>query len=67
MRQYVGKANCRLTALIPYLKRGVILNTIITVFLVDDHALVRKGLRHILETVKGIQVIGEACNGQEAL
>src|SRR5689334_15107049 len=32
----------------------------ITVLLVDDHALVREGLREILETQPDITVIGEA-------
>ncbi|TPG64658.1 response regulator [Pseudomonas arsenicoxydans] len=35
--------------------------------LVDDHGLVREGLRGLLEDVKGISVIGEAGNGHEAI
>lgn len=39
----------------------------ITVLLVEDHTVVRKGLRHILETQPEIQVIAEAGDGREAL
>ena len=39
----------------------------IRVLLVDDHALVRQGLRNMLESYYDVEVIGEACNGQEAV
>ncbi len=39
----------------------------IRVLIVDDHAIVRQGLRRILEESKGLQVGGEAPNGVEAL
>jgi DNA-binding NarL/FixJ family response regulator len=39
----------------------------ITVFLVDDHAIVRTGLRTYLDTEPGVQVVGEAGDGLEAL
>jgi DNA-binding NarL/FixJ family response regulator len=39
----------------------------ITVLLVDDHALVRKGFRRMLEDDPGISVVGEASNGEEAV
>lgn len=39
----------------------------ITVILVDDHAVVRAGLRAVLGVAKDIQVIGEGTNGKEAL
>ncbi len=39
----------------------------IRVFLVDDHAVLRQGLRLILQAVPEIQVVGEAASGQEAL
>jgi DNA-binding NarL/FixJ family response regulator len=39
----------------------------ITVFLVDDHAIVRTGLRTYLDTEPGLQVVGEAGDGLEAL
>jgi len=38
----------------------------ITVFLVDDHSVVREGYRRLLERSAGIQVIGEASNASEA-
>lgn len=37
------------------------------VLLVDDHAMVRQGLRSVLESYDDIQVIGEAQNGSEAV
>ena len=40
---------------------------VIRVILADDHHLVRKGLRSLLEKEEGIQVVGEAQDGQEAL
>lgn len=39
----------------------------IGVLLVDDHALVRTGIRHILEGAPGIAVVGEAESGEAAL
>lgn len=38
-----------------------------TVFIVDDHALVRHGLRAFLDTQKDVVVIGEAENGKQAV
>lgn len=40
---------------------------VIGVFLVDDHQLVRQGLRTILRGATGIEVVGEASSGEEAL
>jgi DNA-binding NarL/FixJ family response regulator len=37
------------------------------VFLVDDHAIVRDGLRLILESQGDITVVGEASNGRQAV
>lgn len=39
----------------------------IKVFLVDDHALVRTGIRMILSGETGIEVVGEAESGEQAL
>lgn len=39
----------------------------INVLLVDDHELVRAGIRRILEDIKGINVAGEACCGEDAV
>jgi NarL family two-component system response regulator LiaR len=35
--------------------------------IVDDHEIVRKGLRSLLETDPGIEVVGEAADGGEAI
>jgi len=37
------------------------------VLLVDDHLLVRAGLRTLLEQMPGTEVVGESSNGREAL
>jgi len=39
----------------------------IRVLLTDDHAIVRKGVRALLATERDIQVVGEACDGEEAV
>ena len=39
----------------------------IKVIIVDDHTLVRDGIRALLELVADIEVVGEATNGREAL
>jgi DNA-binding NarL/FixJ family response regulator len=39
----------------------------IRVILADDHALVRAGIRSLLERLAGVQVIGETGNGREAV
>jgi DNA-binding NarL/FixJ family response regulator len=39
----------------------------IRVCLVDDHAVVRRGLRGYLELVEGIEIVGEAADGEAAL
>ena len=39
----------------------------ISVLLADDHALVRRGFRRILEDDPAIEVVGEASNGDEAI
>lgn len=38
-----------------------------TVLLVDDHPVVRAGIRNLLEKAVDITVVGEASNGEEAL
>src|SRR5499427_2152996 len=43
------------------------MNSEISVLLVDDHGLVRKGFRRMLEDDPAIRVVGEATNGQEAI
>ena len=41
--------------------------SIITVLLVDDHLVVRSGLRALLETQPGMEVVAGAASGEEAL
>lgn len=42
-------------------------NAMIRVLLVDDHAMVRQGLRSVLEGYHDLQVVGEAQDGMEAV
>ncbi len=39
----------------------------ITILIVDDHEVVRNGIRAYLETVPELQVVGEAASGEEAV
>ena len=39
----------------------------IRVLIVDDHAIVRKGVRALLDEIEDIEVVGEAANGMEAV
>lgn len=39
----------------------------IRILLADDHGLVRKGLRFVLESEAGMEVVGEAGDGREAV
>lgn len=39
----------------------------ISVVLADDHAIVREGLRMILQSERDIRVVGDACHGREAV
>jgi DNA-binding NarL/FixJ family response regulator len=41
--------------------------TPIRVLVADDHAIVRTGIRHVLEGEPGFEVVGEASNGAEAI
>ena len=42
-------------------------NTKIRVLLVDDHAVVRQGLRMFIEMQEDMEVVGEGANGSEAV
>ncbi len=42
-------------------------NHSVKVLIVDDHQVVREGLRRILELDRGIEVVGEARSGEEAI
>jgi len=39
----------------------------ITVLLVDDHSLVRRGFRRMLEDEPDMHVVGEAGNGEDSV
>lgn len=43
------------------------MKTTIRIVLVEDHTLVRMGIRSLLESLTQVEVIGEAASGQEAL
>lgn len=52
----------------PYVRRGISLaDEPVRVVLVDDHAMVREGLRIILRAAPDITVVGEAENGETAI
>jgi DNA-binding NarL/FixJ family response regulator len=46
---------------------GIAWNRRIRIFLVDDHPLLRMGLRLCLETVKDLELVGEAGDGYSAV
>jgi DNA-binding NarL/FixJ family response regulator len=51
-----------------YARRGVpIGNDLIRVLLVDDHTILREGVRALLRSAPDIQVVGEAATGQDAV
>lgn len=39
----------------------------VTVLLVDDHPMIRQGLRNLLSEIPEFQIVGEASNGIEAI
>lgn len=41
--------------------------TAIRILVADDHALVREGIRHVLDSEPGFDVVAEARNGREAV
>jgi DNA-binding NarL/FixJ family response regulator len=43
------------------------MDDVIDVVLVDDHAVVRAGLKAVLASARDIRVVGEASNGREAI
>jgi DNA-binding NarL/FixJ family response regulator len=40
---------------------------VISVLIVDDHAMVRSGLEQLLNAAEGIELVGTAANGEEAV
>lgn len=51
----------------PWEKLSGLRSPCMTVLLVDDHAMVREGLKSILAGYENVQVVGEAADGQEAI
>ena len=43
------------------------MNTPLRLLLVDDHSIVREGLRALLDDEESMQIVGEAADGSEAL
>ncbi len=50
-----------------FLREGRLGGAKTRVLLADDHAMFRQGVREMLSTDDGIEVVGEAANGREAL
>jgi two-component system invasion response regulator UvrY len=48
-------------------KRGNVAHALVRVGIVDDHAVVRSGLRNFLAEHQGLQLVGEAASGREAI
>ena len=48
-------------------QHSVLSSTKVRVLLVDDHAMVRQGLRSMLESYDDVDIIGDASNGEEAI
>jgi DNA-binding NarL/FixJ family response regulator len=49
------------------ISRHSLLVNVITVLVCDDHAVMREGLKLLLNGAKGIQVVGEAADGRRAV
>ena len=49
------------------LQQGTANTRTINVLIVDDHDLVRTGIKHMLSNAEGINVLGEASTGEEAV
>ena len=43
------------------------MKTPIRILIADDHTVVRTGLAALIDTIPGMTVVGEACNGDEAV
>ncbi len=42
-------------------------NDTIHIFIADDHAIVRSGIQALLETIDGLEVVGEAADGRQTV
>jgi DNA-binding NarL/FixJ family response regulator len=52
---------------LPLPVQNMVIRPAIRVLLVDDHPSVRLTLRNLLETYPNLALVGEACNGEEAV
>lgn len=43
------------------------MSEVIRVYIAEDHPIVRRGIKQLLGTEEGIEVVGEATNGREAI
>ena len=43
------------------------MSDVVSIVIVDDHAVVRRGLRELISTIPECEAIGEAANGEEAI
>jgi NarL family two-component system response regulator LiaR len=43
------------------------MSSAIRILVADDHAVIRKGMRAMLEAIPDVEVVGEAANGREAV
>ncbi|HDH02333.1 MAG TPA: response regulator transcription factor, partial [Nitrospirae bacterium] len=50
-----------------YVQMCDIMSYMIKVFIIEDHAIVRNGLKDLFNAVEGYRVIGEAENGIDAI
>lgn len=63
----IGSENAQLTQATGSLTKTQQKTAVVSVLLVDDHALLREGLRQLLELEEDIRIVGEAVDGFEAL
>ena len=47
--------------------QGDLPKELISVLMVDDHEVVRQGIRNMIEQTEGISVVGEAADGKAAI
>jgi two-component system response regulator NreC len=57
----------RRSADLPHTRRGVYAVAVIRLLVVDDHAVVRSGLKFLLDSHEDIEVVGEAGNAKDAI
>jgi len=55
------------TSLYEFQEAGISLSDAIRVVIADDHTVVREGLRALISAETGIEVVGEAADGEEAV